>query len=123
VRGQHRLPSSFEDLDLLPHGPRLPIGVRRGSGGEDSLAGCGDVDMEGAKRPGSATEAQVECESAGDHADVRTGDRCAGEGSTAGDNQQPVHARGISATMYTPMSMPSSTAAQLPGAGGCGEVK
>jgi hypothetical protein len=34
-------------------------------------------------------------------------DRCAGEGSTAGGNQQLVHARGFSATMSTPMSMPS----------------
>ena len=92
MRGQHHLPSAFEDLDFLPHGPRLPIGVRRGSGGEDSLAGCGDVEVEGAKGPGPATEAQVEGESAGDHADVRTGGRCAGEGSTADGNKQPVHA-------------------------------
>jgi len=48
VRGQHHLSSAFEDLDFLPHGPRLPIGVRRGSGGgEDGLAGCGDVEVEG----------------------------------------------------------------------------
>jgi len=99
VRGQHHLPSAFEDLDFRPHGPRLPIGVRRGSGGEDSLAGCGDVELEGAKGPGPATEAQVEGESASDHADVRTGGRCAGEGSTAGN--QTVHARGFSATMST----------------------
>ncbi len=77
VRRQHHLPTTFEDLDFLPHGPRLPIGVRRGSGGEDSVAGRGDVDVEGAKRPGSTTEAQVERESAGEHADLCTDGRCA----------------------------------------------
>jgi hypothetical protein len=117
VCGQHHLPSAFEDLDFRPHGPRLPIGVRRGCDGENSLAGCSNVDVEGAKGPGPATEAQVEGESAGDHPDVRTGGRCAGEGSTADGNQQPVHARRFSATMSTPMSMPSSTAAEYPGAG------
>jgi hypothetical protein len=118
VRGQHHLSSAFEDLDFLPHGPRLPIGVRRGSGGgEDGLAGCGDVEVEGAKRPGPAANAQVEGESAGDHADVRTAGHCAGEGSTARGNQQPVHSRGFSATMSTPMSMPSSPAGTVPRSG------
>jgi hypothetical protein len=49
VRGKDHLTSAFEDLDLLLHGQGLPIGVRRGSGGEDSLAGCGDVEVEGAE--------------------------------------------------------------------------
>jgi hypothetical protein len=62
VRGQHHLTSAFEDLDLLPHDPRLPIGIRRGSGGEDTPARCSNVDLEGAKRPGSAADAQVEGE-------------------------------------------------------------
>ena len=95
MRGQHHLTSTFEDLDFLPQRPRLPIGVRRGCGGEDSLAGCGNVEVEGAKGPGPATKAQVEGESASDHADVRTGGRCASDGSAAGGNQQPVHARGF----------------------------
>jgi hypothetical protein len=105
VRGEHHLTSAFEDLDLLTHGPRLSIGVRSGSGGEDSLAGCSNVEVEGAEGPGPAADAQVEGESAGDHADVRTGSRCASEGSAAGGNQQPVHARGFSAMLSTPMSI------------------
>jgi hypothetical protein len=73
------LTSAFEDLDFLPHGPRLSICIRRGCGGEDSLAGCGNVEVEGAEGPGPATDAQVEGEPAGDHADVCTGGRYAGE--------------------------------------------
>ena len=117
MRGQNHLPSAFEDLDFLPQGPRLPIGVRRGSDGEDSLAGCGNFEVNGAKGPRPAADAQVEGEPASDHADVRAGGRCAGE-STAGGNKQPVHAPGFSATMSTPMSMPSSPAAQYPGRAG-----
>jgi hypothetical protein len=64
VRGQHHLTSAFEDLDFLPHGPRLSIGVRRGCGGVDGLAGCGNVEVEGAEGPGPAADAQVEGESA-----------------------------------------------------------
>ena len=117
MRGQNHLPSAFEDLDFLPQGPRLPIGVRRGSDGEDSLAGCGNFEVNGAKGPRPAADAQVEGEPASDHADVRAGGRCAGE-STAGGNKQPVHAPGFSATMSTPMSTPSSPAAQYPGRAG-----
>src|SRR5215213_8422743 len=49
VRGEHHLTSAFEDLDFLTHGPRLSIGVRSGSGGEDSLAGCSNVEVEGGR--------------------------------------------------------------------------
>jgi len=87
VRGQHHLTSAFEDLDFLPHGPRLSIGVRRGCGGVDGLAGCGNVEVEGAEGPGPAADAQVEGESAGEHADVCTGSRCSSEGSAAGGKQ------------------------------------
>jgi hypothetical protein len=87
------LTNAFEDLDLLPDWP-ASVDLRTGrGGGEDSVAGCGNVEVEGAKGPDPAAEAQVEGESAGDHADVRTGDLCAGEGSTAGGNTCPKTSR------------------------------
>jgi hypothetical protein len=69
-----------------PHGPRLPIGVRRGSDGVDRLAGCSNVEAAGAEGPGPAANTQIEGEPARDQADVRAGGRCAGKDSTTGGN-------------------------------------
>jgi hypothetical protein len=57
VRGQHHLTSAFEDLDFLPHRPRLSICVRRSCGGVDGLAGCGNVEVEWAEGPDPAANA------------------------------------------------------------------
>jgi hypothetical protein len=58
VSGQaHHLTSAFEDLDFLLHGPWLSVGVRRGCGGVDGLAGCGNVEVEWAEGPGPAANA------------------------------------------------------------------
>jgi hypothetical protein len=81
VRGEHHLTNAFEDLDLLLHGPWLSVGVGRGCGGVDGLAGAA-MSRSRAEGPGPATNAQVECHPARDQADVRADGRCAGDGST-----------------------------------------